>query len=174
MSSRRGREVDQFLARASVQSEYFPPCNRSSGQTLDVNQGPGTTKSAEELKATAAEMERTALKAVINLFKVSQLVDLSHMLEHRVVEEYVALYNSNGTYREVQKSKLIQKHFISLCAICRSAGTLYHSRWHEHDLEDDNSTSRSTYARRQPTQAVGLRPQGVSHQPIAVRLQHGS
>jgi hypothetical protein len=54
-------------------------------------------------------MEQQALKAVINLVEVSQLVDLQELLEHRVVEECVALFNSNGTYRKTQKSKLIQK-----------------------------------------------------------------
>ncbi|KAG1680240.1 hypothetical protein GQR58_012475 [Nymphon striatum] len=55
------------------------------------------------------ELERTALNAVIDLVGISQLVDLSELLEHRVVEESVALFNSNGTYRKTQKSQLIQK-----------------------------------------------------------------
>lgn len=71
-------------------------------------------KPGEELKAKAAEMERSALKAVINLVEVSQLVDLSELLAHRVVEECVALFNSNGTYRKTQKSKLIQKLSLQL------------------------------------------------------------
>lgn len=54
-------------------------------------------------------MEWSALKAVIDLVEVSQLVNLPELLEHRVVEECVALFNSNGTYRKTQKSKLIQK-----------------------------------------------------------------
>ena len=71
--------------------------------------GTGTTKPGEDLKATAMEMERDALKAVINLVEVRKLVDLTELLEHRVVEECVALFNCNGTYRKTQKSKLIQK-----------------------------------------------------------------
>jgi hypothetical protein len=70
---------------------------------------PDKEKPGEELKAKAAEMERSALKSVINLVEVSQLVDLNDLLEHRVVEECLALFNSNGTYRKTQKSKLIQK-----------------------------------------------------------------
>ena len=54
-------------------------------------------------------MEQQAFKAVINLVEVSQLIDLHELLEHRVVEECVALFNSNGMYRKTQKSKLIQK-----------------------------------------------------------------
>ena len=54
----------------------------------------------KELKERAAEMERSALKAVINLVEDSQLVKLPELLEHRVVEECVALFNSNGTYRK--------------------------------------------------------------------------
>ena len=68
-----------------------------------------TEKPREELKLRAAEMEQSALKAVIDLVEVSQLVNLPELLEHRIVEECVALFNSNGTYRKTQKSKLIQK-----------------------------------------------------------------
>ena len=70
---------------------------------------PDIEKPGEKLKARTAEMERHALNAVINLVEVSQLVDLTELLEHRIVEECVALFNSNGTYRKTQKSKLIQK-----------------------------------------------------------------
>ena len=49
---------------------------------------PGAKKPGEELTATAVEMGWTALKAVINLVEVSQLVDLPQLLEHRVVEEF--------------------------------------------------------------------------------------
>lgn len=54
-------------------------------------------------------MECSALKAVIDLVEVSQLVDLSELFEHRVIEESMALFNSNGTYRKTQKSNLLQK-----------------------------------------------------------------
>ena len=67
---------------------------------------PGTKKPGEELTARAAEMERTA---VINLVEVSQLVDLPQLLDYRVVEECMALFNSNGTHMKTQKSKLTQK-----------------------------------------------------------------
>ena len=68
-----------------------------------------TQKPGEDLKARAAEMERSALKAVIDLVEVSELVHLPELLAHRVVEECVTLFNCNGTYRKTQKSKLIQK-----------------------------------------------------------------
>ena len=54
-------------------------------------------------------MEKNVLKAVIDLVEVSELVNLPELLEHRVIEECVGLFNSNGTYRKTQKSKLIQK-----------------------------------------------------------------
>ena len=54
-------------------------------------------------------MEQSALKAAIDLVEVSQLVNIPELLEHRIVEECVALFNSNGIYRKTQKSKLIQK-----------------------------------------------------------------
>ncbi|KAL8591125.1 hypothetical protein ACOMHN_063749 [Nucella lapillus] len=70
---------------------------------------PDMKNSGEVLKVKAVEMEQNALKAVIDLVDVSQLVDLPELLEHRIVEECVALFNSNGTYRKTQKSKLIQR-----------------------------------------------------------------
>ena len=36
-------------------------------------------------------------------------MNLPKLLEHRVVEACVSLFNSNGTYRKTQKSKLVQK-----------------------------------------------------------------
>ena len=69
-----------------------------------------TEKPKEDLKVRAAEMKQNTLKAVvIDLVEVSELVNLNELLEHRVVEECMALFNSNGTYRKTQKSKLIQK-----------------------------------------------------------------
>ena len=76
---------------------------------LTFNKRPCTEKPREELKARAAEMEQNALKAVIDLVEVSELVNLPELLEHRVIEECVSLFNSNATYRKTQKSKLIQK-----------------------------------------------------------------
>ena len=77
---------------------------------LDICQGVTQGKPREELKLRAAEMEQSALKAVIDLVEVSQLVNLPELLEHRVVEECVALLNSYGTYRKTQKSKLIHNN----------------------------------------------------------------
>ena len=76
-----------------------------------------TQKLGEELKARAAEIERSALKAVIDLVEVSQVVDLTELLEHRVIEECVALFNSNCTYRKTQKE---QAHPETVSAICTS------------------------------------------------------
>ena len=121
---------------------------------------PDTEKPGEKLKARAAEMERSALKAVIDLVEVCQLVDLTELMEHLVVKECMALFNSNSTYRKTEE----QAHPVS--AICRSAGTLHRSHRHGHDLEDGNSISRrSTDAIWHPMQVVGLRPQGVINRP---------
>ena len=76
---------------------------------LTFAKGLCTQKPREDLKVRAAEMECTALKALIDLVEVNQLVNLPELLEHRVVEECVSLFNSNGTYRKTQKSKLVQK-----------------------------------------------------------------
>ncbi len=115
---------------------------------------PRTEKPKEDLKARTAEMEQSALKAVINMVEVSQLVNLPELLEHRVVEECVALFNSNGTYRKTQKSKLIQKLSLQpvhlqepyIALIDMGGWQLQHldTRWY-------------------PIQVVRLRPQGVIH-----------
>ena len=66
-------------------------------------------KEGDKLIARAADMEQSALKAVIDLVEESQLVDLAELLEHHVVEECMSIFNSNGTYRKTQESKLIQR-----------------------------------------------------------------
>ena len=44
-------------------------------------------KPTEDLKMRATEMEQNALRAVINLVEDSQLVNLSELLKHRVIDE---------------------------------------------------------------------------------------
>ena len=61
-----------------------------------------------DLKAKAAAMEQTSLKAVIDLVERSKIVDLNGLLENHVVEECISIFNSNGTYRMIVKSHLTQ------------------------------------------------------------------
>ena len=74
---------------------------------IDLNQVPKRMR--EDEGGPQSEMERTALKALIDLVEVNQLVNFPKLLEHCVVEECASLFNSNGTYRKTQKSKLVQK-----------------------------------------------------------------
>ena len=82
---------------------------------LTSAKGTDTTKPGEDLKAKAMEMERDALKAVINLVEVSELVDLNELLEHRVVEECVALLNCNGAYHDTGIPRRASSSRNSLC-----------------------------------------------------------
>jgi len=66
----------------------------------------------EDLKMRATEMEQNALRAVVNLVEDGQLVNLSELLEHHVIDKCLALFNCNGTYQKTQKNKLIQKLFL--------------------------------------------------------------
>jgi hypothetical protein len=75
-------------------------------------------------------MERSALRALV-------LVNLHELLEHRVIEECVALFNSNGTYRKTLNSKLMQK--LSLQPVTLQEPYIAHR--HGLDLEDGNSNS---------------------------------
>jgi len=86
-----------------------------------------TTKQGEELKARATEMERSALRAGISLVKVSKLVDLAELLQHRVVEECMALFNSNGTYKKHRKANS-SRNFLYNVYSCKSR-TLLSSTW---------------------------------------------
>ena len=74
-------------------------------------------KPGEDLKARAAEMERNALKAAINLVEVSQLVDLPELLEHCVVEKFVAQLQLQ---QQIQQEA--EEHAPHSEALCRSAG----------------------------------------------------
>lgn len=62
----------------------------------------------QDLKGKAAAMEQVALKSVINLVERSEAIDLNDLLEHCVVEECTSIFNSNKTYRKINKSQLIQ------------------------------------------------------------------
>lgn len=70
---------------------------------------PDKKKPGQDLKERDADLEHIALIGVIDLVEVCQPVDLSELLEFRVLEESVALFNSNGTYGKTQKSRIIQK-----------------------------------------------------------------
>jgi len=59
-------------------------------------------KPRENFKLRATEMEQNALRGVIDLVESSQLVNLSELLQHRVIDECVTLFNCNGTYRKTQ------------------------------------------------------------------------
>lgn len=76
--------------------------------------GPGKEKTGVDIKVRAAEMERKAFNAVIDLVEVSELVDLTELLEHRVVEECVSLFNYNTSFRKTQKSQLLQNSVCNL------------------------------------------------------------
>ena len=73
-------------------------------------------KPAEELTTRAAEIERTALKAVINLVEVSQLVDLPQFLEHRGVEEcMVSVWSYSTPTAHTERRKTASSLRSSLC-----------------------------------------------------------
>ena len=113
-------------------------------------------KFREDLKERAAEMEPNALKAVIDLVEVSQLVNLPELLEHLVVEECVALFNSNG--RRHRKASSSRSSPSSLYILKKLAYTALI------DLKDGNSISRkSADTRWYPIQVVGLYQQGFIH-----------
>ena len=52
-------------------------------------------------------MERVGLAAIIEAVEKRGLVNSSEILQYRITEESLSVFNANGTFRKVQKSKLI-------------------------------------------------------------------
>ena len=53
-------------------------------------------------------MEHRALAAVIELVETSGAFFLEEVLDHRVTDECLPIFNVNGTFRKIQKSKLLK------------------------------------------------------------------
>ena len=70
------------------------PVNKSVGENLKMRQG---------------EMEGKAMASVVNLVETSGLLSLSEVMKHPLTEECLQLFNTNGTFRKTQKSKLLEK-----------------------------------------------------------------
>ena len=106
----RGLEkVNTFLQERVFSKNVSIHAPISLTKCLTFVKGPVTLRTGENCKARETEMEQNAFKAVIHLVEVSQLIDLHDLLEYRIVDECMALFNSNGTHRKTQKSKLLQK-----------------------------------------------------------------
>ena len=58
-------------------------------------------------KVTTSIMERVGLAAIIEAVEKRGLMNLSEILQYRITEESLSVFNANGTFRKVQKSKLI-------------------------------------------------------------------
>ena len=54
-------------------------------------------------------MESQGLASIIEIVEKSGLVDLNEIMKHRITEESLPIFNANGTFRKVQKSKLLEK-----------------------------------------------------------------
>ena len=65
--------------------------------------------SGETSKQRVGEMERGALAAIVDLVEISNLVDLTQIMKHRITAECLPIFNANGTFRKVQKSNLLEK-----------------------------------------------------------------
>ena len=66
-----------------------------------------TTSASSTNKVTTSIMERVGLAAIIEAVEKRGLVNLSEILQYRITEKSLSVFNANGTFRKVQKSKLI-------------------------------------------------------------------
>ena len=65
--------------------------------------------SGETSKQRVGKMERGAFAVIVDLMEISKLVDLTQIMKHRITAKCLPIFNVNGTFREVQKSKLLGK-----------------------------------------------------------------
>ena len=65
------------------------------------------TSASSTNKVTTSIMERVGLAAIIEAVEKRGLVNSSEILQYRITEESLSVFNANGTFRKVQKSKLI-------------------------------------------------------------------
>ena len=54
-------------------------------------------------------MESVGLAAIIEIVEKCGLVNLSQILQYRIMEVYLSVFNADGTFQKAQNSKLIQK-----------------------------------------------------------------
>lgn len=74
-------------------------------------------KELTEQQKRIANMEKTAIENVLNLMaSETRKVDLHEVMNHRVTEECLSIFNQNGTMVKSQKSKLLEcMQFEPLC-----------------------------------------------------------
>ena len=100
---------ERVFAKTKSLNDIIPRSNRLNFDNQEVKNVKGAT-----MKGKAQEMERVALASVIELVDRSGVLNLEEVLEQRVTEESLAIFNVNGTMRKTQKSKLLQMMNISV------------------------------------------------------------
>ena len=103
---------ERVFAKKKSLSDRIPRSIRLNFANQEVKAMTGAT-----MKGKAQEMERVALASVIELVDKSGALKLEDVLEHRVTEECLSIFNVNGTMRKTQKSKLLQTMNISVSPI---------------------------------------------------------
>ena len=103
---------ERVFSKAKSLNDRVPRSNRLNFENQDRKPISGTTG-----KEKAQEMERDALATVLELVDKSGALDLKDVLQHRVTQECLPIFNVNGTMRKTQKSKLMQSMHIDVCPI---------------------------------------------------------
>ena len=71
---------------------------------------PPSSKEQHATVVKMAAMENTAMAAIITLAESCEdRLDLVHVMEHRVTDECLSIFNINGSMRKGQKCKLVEK-----------------------------------------------------------------
>ena len=91
----------------SAEKSFDDTMHRNSRHTLD--KPPLTEKEKGSTIPKTAAMEHKAMARIIALSQRSEeKIDLVQVMEHRVAEECLSIFNINGTMIKVQKSKLVE------------------------------------------------------------------
>lgn len=95
---------DRVFSKTKCLTDRVPRSNRQNFSKQELKKSDG-----ERLTGKTADMESKAMTAVLGLVENSGALKLEEVLQHRVTDECLPIFNVNGTMRKVQKSKLQEK-----------------------------------------------------------------
>ena len=100
------KQADDILEKRVFSKELIPSATISKNKRLNLASTPVTTSAGSN--RSIAEMEKIGLAALMDCAENNDLIDLERLLDRRVTEECLIMFNGNGSLRKTAKSKLLQ------------------------------------------------------------------
>ena len=69
--------------------------------------------SGDNMRQKANQMEKNGLISIVNLAETSKLIDLTELLQYRITDECLSVFNVDGSMRKTQKSKLLERFVLN-------------------------------------------------------------